>query len=34
LYATIIVASLLGVVVFLLFGLLARLAIGRWYDFS
>jgi NitT/TauT family transport system permease protein len=34
LYATIIVASLLGVAVFLLFGLLGRLAVGRWYDFS
>jgi NitT/TauT family transport system permease protein len=33
-FATIIVASLLGVVVFLLFGLLGRLAIGKWYDFS
>ncbi|HEY0249641.1 MAG TPA: ABC transporter permease subunit [Gryllotalpicola sp.] len=34
LYATIIIASLLGVVVFLLFGLLGRLAVGRWYDFN
>ena len=33
-FATIIVASLLGVVVFLLFGLIARLAVGRWYDFG
>ncbi|MDM4762124.1 ABC transporter permease [Galbitalea sp. SE-J8] len=34
LYAAILTASLLGVVVFLLFGLLGRLAIGRWYDFG
>jgi len=34
LYATIIVASLLGVAVFLVFGLLGRLAVGRWYDFG
>jgi NitT/TauT family transport system permease protein len=34
LYATIIIASLLGVVVFLLFGLIGRLAVGRWYDFN
>jgi len=33
LYAAILTASLLGVVVFLLFGLLGRLAIGRWYSF-
>jgi NitT/TauT family transport system permease protein len=33
-FAAIISASLLGVVVFLLFGLLGRLAIGKWYDFS
>ena len=34
LYAAIIVAALLGVAVFLLFGWLGRLAVGRWYDFS
>jgi NitT/TauT family transport system permease protein len=34
LYAAIIVASLLGVVVFVLFGWLGRLAVGRWYDFT
>lgn len=34
LYAAIIVASLLGVVVFLLFGWLGRLVVGRWYDFT
>jgi NitT/TauT family transport system permease protein len=34
LYAAILTASLLGVVVFLLFGWLGRLAIGRWYDFG
>lgn len=33
LYAAILTASLLGVAVFLLFGLLGRLAIGRWYSF-
>ncbi|WP_213814177.1 ABC transporter permease [Glaciihabitans sp. dw_435] len=33
-FATIIAASLLGVVVFLVFGLLGRLAIGKWYDFN
>lgn len=32
-YAAIIVAALLGIVVFLLFGLLGRMAVGRWYDF-
>lgn len=32
-FAAIIAASLLGVVVFLLFGLLRRVAIGKWYDF-
>jgi NitT/TauT family transport system permease protein len=32
-YAAILTASLLGVAVFLLFGLLGRLAIGRWFDF-
>ena len=34
LYAAIIVASLLGVTVFVVFGLLGRLVVGRWYDFS
>lgn len=34
LFATILTASLLGVVVFLLFGLLGRLVVGRWYDFA
>jgi NitT/TauT family transport system permease protein len=33
-FAAIITASLLGVVVFLVFGWLGRLAIGKWYDFS
>ena len=33
-YAAILTASLLGVVVFLLFGWLGRLAIGKWYDFG
>jgi len=33
-FATIIAASLLGVVVFLVFGLIGRLAIGKWYDFN
>jgi NitT/TauT family transport system permease protein len=33
LYAAILTASLLGVAVFLLFGLLGKLAIGRWYSF-
>lgn len=33
-FAAIITASLLGVAVFLLFGLLGRLAIGKWFDFS
>jgi NitT/TauT family transport system permease protein len=33
-YAAILTASLLGVAVFLLFGLLGRLAVGRWYDFG
>jgi NitT/TauT family transport system permease protein len=32
-FAAILTASLLGVVVFLLFGLLGKLAIGRWYSF-
>ncbi|WP_051640207.1 ABC transporter permease [Cellulomonas sp. URHE0023] len=34
LYAAIIVASLLGVTVFVVFGQLGKLAVGRWYDFS
>ncbi|PZF59327.1 ABC transporter permease [Curtobacterium sp. MCBD17_034] len=34
LYATIIVASLFGVAVFLVFGLIGRLAVGRWHDFG
>lgn len=34
LYASFILASLFGVVVFLLFGLIARLAVGKWYDFG
>lgn len=34
LYATIIIASLYGVAVFLVFGLLGRLAVGRWHDFG
>lgn len=33
-FAAIIVASLLGVVVFLIFGLVARLAVGKWYEFG
>jgi NitT/TauT family transport system permease protein len=33
-FATIIASSLLGVIVFLLFGLLGRLAIGKWYDYN
>jgi NitT/TauT family transport system permease protein len=34
LFAAIVVAALFGVLVFLLFGWIARLAIGRWYDFD
>ena len=34
LYAAIIVASLLGVTVFVVFGLLGKAVVGRWYDFS
>ncbi|WIB25751.1 ABC transporter permease subunit [Curtobacterium sp. MCSS17_015] len=34
LYATIIIASLYGVAVFLVFGLLGRLVVGRWHDFG
>jgi NitT/TauT family transport system permease protein len=33
-FAAIITASLLGVVVFLLFGWIGRRAIGKWYDFG
>jgi NitT/TauT family transport system permease protein len=33
-WAAIITASALGVVIFLLFGLLGRLAVGRWHDFG
>ncbi|THG33304.1 ABC transporter permease [Naasia lichenicola] len=34
LFAAIVAASLFGVAIFLLFGWIARRAIGRWYDFS
>ena len=34
LYAAILVASLLGVAVFVIFGWLGRLVVGRWYDFT
>ncbi len=33
-FAAVILASLLGVLVFLLFGLVARLVVGKWYDFG
>ena len=33
-WAALIVACLLGVIVFLIFGLLGRLAVGRWHDFG
>ncbi len=33
-FAALILASLVGVVVFLVFGWIARLAIGRWYNFG
>ena len=33
-WAAIVTASALGVVIFLLFGLLGRLAVGRWHDFG
>jgi NitT/TauT family transport system permease protein len=33
-YAAILTAAALGVVIFLLFGLLGRLAVGRWHDFG
>ncbi|WOF23908.1 ABC transporter permease [Microbacterium betulae] len=32
LYASVVVAALLGVAIFVAFGLLSRLAVGRWYD--
>jgi NitT/TauT family transport system permease protein len=34
LFASILVASLFGVVIFLLFGWLGRRAVGKWYDFG
>ncbi|MBN9606175.1 MAG: ABC transporter permease [Actinomycetales bacterium] len=34
LFASVIVASLLGVVIFLIFGWLGRRAVGQWYDFG
>ena len=34
LFAAVLLASLLGVAVFLLFGLVARLAVGKWYEFG
>jgi NitT/TauT family transport system permease protein len=34
LFASVILASLFGVAVFLIFGLIARLAVGKWYDFG
>jgi NitT/TauT family transport system permease protein len=33
-WAALLVSCLLGVVIFLLFGLLGRLAVGRWHDFN
>jgi NitT/TauT family transport system permease protein len=33
-YAAILTAAALGVAIFLLFGLLGRLAVGRWHDFG
>ncbi|MFP7761064.1 ABC transporter permease [Marisediminicola sp. LYQ134] len=32
LYASVITAALLGVVIFLVFGLIGKLAVGRWYE--
>jgi NitT/TauT family transport system permease protein len=32
LFASIITAAVLGVVIFLLFGWLTKLAVGRWYE--
>lgn len=34
LFASVLVASLFGVVIFLLFGWLGRRAVGKWYDFG
>jgi len=34
LFATVLIAVLFGVVVFLLFGLIRKLAVGKWYDAS
>ena len=34
LYASVLVAALFGVVIFLFFGWLGRRAVGRWYDFG
>lgn len=34
LFASVLIASLFGVAVFLIFGLIARLAVGKWYDFG
>jgi NitT/TauT family transport system permease protein len=34
LFAGVLLASLFGVAVFLIFGLIARLAVGKWYDFG
>lgn len=34
LFASVLLASIFGVAVFLLFGLIARLAVGKWYDFG
>jgi NitT/TauT family transport system permease protein len=34
LFAAIITAALFGVVVFLVFGWLGKLAVGKWYDYS
>jgi len=34
LFASILIASLFGVVIFLFFGWLARRAVGKWYDFG
>lgn len=34
LYASVLVASLFGVVIFLFFGWLGRRAVGKWYDFG
>lgn len=34
LFASVLLASLFGVVVFLIFGLIERLAVGKWYDFG